>query len=127
MKKSELDKLLKLQQKNKRNIFDNFKDEILYLRENGATLYIILNYLIDNSDEIKQRYESKEKYKTGLSFLSKTIKKWQQQGNNITTAPQPQQQDKSKPSILTQQQGVQNDKSLDDVISEDIDISNFIN
>ena len=74
MKKAELDKFLQKSSKRKENIFTKYRDEILYMREQKATLATIINYLMTVDEEIKSRYADNEN--AGISFLSYSIKRF---------------------------------------------------
>ena len=59
--------------KTNKKVFDNWKDEILLLRKNGATLDLIMEFLFTKDKELKSKYE--DRLDTARSLLSKFIRR----------------------------------------------------
>ena len=106
MNKEELDKFL---QKNsiRKNIFSAYKEEILYLRENAATLEIIFDFLCEKDNEIKNRYIGRKA--TAIAFLSNTIKKWQTE----TTTNKKQVKSEDRQQLKNEDKQQPNKKDVD--------------
>ncbi len=91
MKKEELDKFLQNKELKRVGIYEKYKAEILYLRENRATLDVVLEYLFEQDISIKNKYSNSEKsLQAAKSLLSKTIKKWRknEEKTSIKVAPE---------------------------------------
>jgi len=59
--------------KTNKKVFDNWKDEILLLRKNGATLDLIMEFLFTKDADLKDKYENR--IDTARSLLSKFIRR----------------------------------------------------
>jgi len=87
------------------NIFEPYKEDILLLRENNVPLRAILEeYLFAIDTNLKEKYKNREK--TAITHLSKTIKRWNNQlqsNKNISkssiTSPVSEKTDKTIPDL----------------------------
>ena len=110
---------------NKReNIFEKYKDEILELREKGATLKLIVMYLTENYQDVKEKYKNE---KTAIAFLSKTIRRWT--NSSIKKVKSSKKEDKPKPK--GGEDDIKNNlnikgKSVEEMMNSDIDISKYL-
>ena len=59
--------------KTNKKVFDNWKDEILLLRKNGATLDLIMEFIFTKDKELQSKYENR--LDTARSLLSKFIRR----------------------------------------------------
>ena len=87
MNKEELKKEIINKYSKNKSIFMPYKDDILYLKQNNVTLRGILEYLFKIDENIKNKYQGKEKI--ALTNLSKFIKKCQK--NNPISKPKNEQ------------------------------------
>ena len=85
MNKEELKKEIIKKYSKHKSIFMPHKDDILYLKQNNVTLKGILEYLFQIDENIKNKYQGKEK--TAIANLSLFIKKWQINQNKNTIKP----------------------------------------
>ena len=99
MDKEELKKEIINKYSKHKSIFMPYKDDILYLKQNNVTLKGILEYLFQIDENIKNKYQGKEK--TAIVNLSLFIKK--RQINQKTIAkPQLKQKENKKDIIINE-------------------------
>jgi len=103
---------------NKReNIFEKYKDEILELREKGATLKLIVMYLTENYQDVKEKYKNE---KTAIAFLSKTIRRWTNTINKSNTKQSSNTNSSIKKDDTSNKDDVKNSDTKSDKGGEDV-------
>ncbi len=125
MKKEELDKFLLKKELRRVGIYEKYKAEILYLRENRATLDIVLEYLFEQDIDIRNKYSNSEKsLQAAKSLLSKTIKKWRKNEEKISIKVAPEEPKKT-PTTTKEEEKVapkkpENKKSVKEIFKQTI-------
>ena len=75
MNKDEIKEFLKNEKLKKISIFEKWKDEIFYMKEERCTNKLILKFILSKDSDIRKSYNSSTRLKTAESILSKFIKK----------------------------------------------------
>ena len=117
MSKEELKKEIIKKYSKHKSIFMTYKDDILYLKQNNVTLKGILEYLFQVDEDIKNKYQGKEKI--ALTNLSKFIKKQLNQNSQKKSLKPQLQQKENKTNKKTDEKINIPWRNAVDILNED--------